>query len=320
MELERLNMEIPPVEEAVPEDDEEKNAMAAELASLREQLEAANAASAAAADQLASLRLSLENAQAGQSAAADQLAALRFSLENAQAGQSAAALSSAADLAALRASHAAEIERLNSGAAVERTRLEERIRVLETRLNLSEEEQAALNQNLSALATGGAQSRELSAAEIAALRGRIRELEGERASLNRNLEDLRGQYNELYILEQDERVPAAAYWALIAAYKSYEASTGDLPDLKNFLGGGEPKNSFPEFNNMVIRMADEILRTGNRDGIANVTNILEVALRISDQKTRRRYLEAMKMRYPNQHEINAFIDILLLHLDLGSTS
>jgi hypothetical protein len=293
MELERLNMEIPPAEAAVPEDDEEKNAMAAELVYLREQLEAANAASAAAAE---------------------QLAVLRFSLENAQAGQSATALSSAADLAALRASHAAEIERLNSSTVIERTRLEERIRVLENRLNLSEEERAALNQNLSTLATGGAQSRELSAAEIAALQARIRELEGERTSLNRNLEDLRGRYNELYILEQDERIPAAAYWALVAAYKSYEASAGALPDLKNFLGDGEPKNSFPEFNNMVIRMADEILRAGNRDGIANVTHILEVTLRISDQATRRRYLEAMKMRYPRQLEVNAFIDILLLHL------
>ncbi|MDR2608216.1 MAG: hypothetical protein LBC57_07470 [Treponema sp.] len=288
MELERLNMQIPPAE-----DDEEKNAMAAELVFLREQLEAANAASAVATD---------------------QLAVLRFSLENAQAGQSAAALSSAADIASLRASHAAEIERLNSNAVIERTRLEERIRLLETRLNMSEEERAALNQNLSALATGGAQSRELSAAEIAALQTRIRELEGERVSLNRNLENLRSQYNELYILEQGERIPAAAYWALIAAYKSYEASDGTLPNLKNFLGDGEPKNSFPEFNNMVIRMADEILRTGNRDGIANVTHILEVTLRITDQDTRRRYLEAMKMRYPNQSEVNAFIDILLLHL------
>jgi hypothetical protein len=65
---------------------------------------------------------------------------------------------------------------------------------------------------------------------------------------------------------------------------------------------------------MVIRMADDILRAGNRDGIANVTHILEVTLRITDQETRRRYLEAMKMRYPNQTEINGFIDILLLHL------
>jgi hypothetical protein len=290
MELERLNMEIPPAEE---EEDSEKNAMALELAILREQLEAANAASAAASEQLAALRLSLSNAQAGQGAAT---------------------LSAAADLAALRAAHAAEIDRLNTGAFTERTRLEERIRLLENRLNLSEAEQAALNQNLSALAAGGAQSRELSAGEITALQARIRELEGERVSLNRNLEDLRGEYNELYILEQDKRVPAAAYWALIAAYKSYEASAGTLPDLKNFLGDGEPKNSFPEFNAMVVRMADEILRVGNRDGIANVTHILEVTLRISDQETRRRYLEAMKMRYPNQREINAFIDILLLHL------
>jgi hypothetical protein len=292
IELERLNMQIPPAEAAV-EDDDEKNAMAAELVFLREQVEAANAASAVATD---------------------QLAALRFSLENAQAGQSAAALSSAADIASLRASHAAEIERINSSAVIERTRLEERIRLLENRLNISEEERAALNQNLSALAAGGTQSREPGAAEIAALQTRIRELEGERVSLNRNLENLRGQYNELYILEQDERIPAAAYWALIAAYKSYEASGGTLPDLKNFLGDGEPKNSFPEFNNMVIRMADEILRAGNRDGIANVTHILEVTLRITDQQTRRRYLEAMKMRYPNQAEVNAFIDILLLHL------
>ncbi|MDR1176812.1 MAG: hypothetical protein LBK83_15220 [Treponema sp.] len=292
IELERLNIQIPPAE-AVVEDDDEKNAMAAELVFLREQLEAANAASAVAAD---------------------QLAVLRFSLENAQAGQSAAALSSAADIASLRASHATEIERINSSAVIERTRLEERIRLLENRLNMSEEERAALNQNLSALASGGAQSRELSAAEIAALQTRIRELEGERVSLNRNLENLRGQYNELYILEQGERIPAAAYWALIAAYKSYEASGGALPDLKNFLGDGEPKNSFPEFNNMVIRMAEEILRAGNRDGIANVTHILEVTLRITDQETRRRYLEAMKMRYPNQFEVNAFIDILLLHL------
>lgn len=292
IELERLNMQIPPAEAAV-EDDDEKNAMAAELVFLREQVEAANAASAVATD---------------------QLAALRFSLENAQAGQSAAALSSAADIASLRASHAAEIERINSSAVIERTRLEERIRLLENRLNISEEERAALNQNLNALAAGGTQGRESGAAEIAALQTRIRELEGERVSLNRNLENLRGQYNELYILEQDERIPAAAYWALIAAYKSYEASGGTLPDLKNFLGDGEPKNSFPEFNNMVIRMADEILRAGNRDGIANVTHILEVTLRITDQQTRRRYLEAMKMRYPNQAEVNAFIDILLLHL------
>ncbi|MDR0656873.1 MAG: V-type ATPase subunit a family protein [Treponema sp.] len=288
MELERLNTQIPPAE-----DDDEKNAMAAELVLLREQLEAANAASAVAADQLAALRLSLENVQAGQSAAA---------------------LSSAADIAALRTSHAAEIERINSGAVIERTRLEERIRLLENRLNMSEEERAALNENLSALATGGAQSRELSAAEIAALQTRIRELEGERVSLNRNLENLRSQYNDLYILEESERIPAAAYWALIAAYKSYESSEGALPDLKNFLGDGEPKNSFPEFNNMVIRMSDQILRAGNRDGIANVTHILEVTLRITDQETRRRYLEAMKMRYPNQSEVNAFIDILLLHL------
>ncbi|MDR2305060.1 MAG: hypothetical protein LBE10_10790 [Treponema sp.] len=293
MELERLNTQIPPAEAAVPEEDEEKIAMAAELASLREQFEAANAASAVASDQMAALRLSLENTRAGQNAAS---------------------LSAAADLAALRASHAAEIERLNSSAVIERTRLEERIRLLENRLNLSEEERAALNQNLSALSMGGTQSRELSAAEIAALQARIRELEGEKVSLNRDLENLRSRYNELYILEQDERIPAAAYWALIAAYKSYEASAGTLPDLKDFLGEGEPKNSFPEFNNMVIRMADEILKAGNRDGIANVTHILEVTLRITDQKTRRRYLEAMKIRYPNQLEVNAFIDILLLHL------
>ncbi|MDR1445424.1 MAG: hypothetical protein LBI90_00870 [Treponema sp.] len=291
MELERL-MQIPPAE-AVAEDDDEKNAMAVELALFRDQLEAANAASAVAADQLAVLRLSLENAQTGQSAAT---------------------LASAAGIEALRASHAAEIERINSSAVIERTRLEERIRLLENRLSMSEEERAALNQDLSALAAGGAQGRELSAAEIAALQTRIRELEGERVSLNRNLENLHSQYNELYILEQGERIPAAAYWALIAAYKSYEASGGALPDLKNFLGGGEPQNSFPQFNNMVIRMADEILRVGNRDGIANVTHILEVTLRITDQETRRRYLEAMKMRYPNQSEVNAFIDILLLHL------
>jgi hypothetical protein len=289
MELERLAMEIP----AEEEEDPEKTAMAGELASLREQLDAANAALDAATEQLASLRLSLSNAQASQSAAE---------------------LSSANDLAALRASHAMEIDRLNTGAFAERNLLEERIRLLEDRLNLSETERTALNQNLSSLAAGGAQSRELSAAEIAALQARIRELEGERTSLNRNLEDLRGEYNELYVLEQGERGPAAAYWALIAAYKSYEASPGALPDLKNFLGDGEPKNSFPEFNDMVVRMADEMLKAGNRDGIANVTHILEVTLRISDQETRRRYLEAMMMRYPNQREINAFITILLRHL------
>jgi chromosome segregation ATPase len=151
-------------------------------------------------------------------------------------------------------------------------------------------------------------------AAVVQLQSRIAVLEAENARLNRDLEAVR--QNASASSEEIGRLrnSADAYQAIVTAYNGYARTNAGMSELETFLAVPQVGTAFPQFASRIKKMAEDMANAGHKEGISNVTYIMDVAFRIKTTETRQKYLQGMKTRYQNEPNITAFIDVLLQRL------
>ncbi|MDR2482163.1 MAG: hypothetical protein LBD08_00845, partial [Treponema sp.] len=196
-------------------------------------------------------------------------------------------------MTALRQEHTRAMTALQRDHAAELTARQERIRTLEGRIAGNERTIRELNSAIAGLKDSGTEPQ---SGEIAALSSRIEEMETANAALSRQRDELQAAYDGIAAQAGNQRGSASAYQSLLSAYQLYDASAGGMTELRNFLNGDATVKSFPRLLERIIRITEEDQAAGYREGVKNAINIIEVALRLNDNETRRRYLIAMKTR------------------------
>ena len=213
----------------------------------------------------------------------------------------------AAMTSSLRQEHSAAMAALQRDHAAELAQRQERISTLEDLIAGNEHTITELNSTIAGLKDSGAAPQ---SAEIAALTSRVEEMETANAALSRQREELQAAHDGIAAQEVNQRAAASSYQSLLSAYRLYDTSTGGMTELRNFLNKDAAAESFPRLLERIIRITEEDQAAGYREGVKSSISIIEVAMRLNDSETRRRYLMAMKTRYPIP-EIGALIDMLL---------
>ncbi|MDR2536374.1 MAG: hypothetical protein LBD29_10140 [Treponema sp.] len=208
-----------------------------------------------------------------------------------------------------------------------------------TRLETENTRLIQANQELAQQATArGQQNQE----DLAVLNNRIAQLEGENTRLAQANQELAQQTpqapkpqqdapdltNQISRLEQENAKLNQTNQEL-----SQQAATqdqqrkADAANLTNRIGQLEQENAKLNQTNQELSqkvektkdLPDEkqiqaMIRAGHKEGIANVTNILETSLRIPTEESRKKYLEGIKPRYANEPDILSFIELLITRL------
>ncbi|MDR3333598.1 MAG: hypothetical protein LBT13_01745 [Treponema sp.] len=209
------------------------------------------------------------------------------------------------------------------------------ILAFENRISLLETENSRLTQSLQEITWESTTVKLYDDATILELGNRIATLEAENTRLSQLNQELTQtnqglmQTNQELVQTNRELATASprvsteadqnknrtdAYQALIDAYSSYTGTSGSLLELERFLDGQETQEAFPGFTDRVKKITDEMVLAAHKEAISNITDILEVALRIQTANTRQRYLESMKVRYSNEPNVIGFVDMLIKRL------
>jgi chromosome segregation ATPase len=113
---------------------------------------------------------------------------------------------------------------------------------------------------------------------------------------------------------EQNQATAETYQNLLGVYAAYARTPGEQQDLDAFLTSREVRGSFPNLNERVSAMITSLVNAGYQEGLSNVTDILDVVLRIQNTETRQRYLESLEARYQNEPNILTFITVLMQRL------
>jgi regulator of replication initiation timing len=114
--------------------------------------------------------------------------------------------------------------------------------------------------------------------------------------------------------DERNRSLAVAYQSITSAYTNYGQRSENFPELERFLNTNSVQNAFPGFADQIRRINTDAANSGYRGGLTNVMEILDVALRIENKNTRRRYLQGLADRHQNNDNIKEFLDILIKRL------
>jgi hypothetical protein len=107
------------------------------------------------------------------------------------------------------------------------------------------------------------------------------------------------------------RPPAESYREVIDAWNQYAAiPSPEMAELQNFLTANAVGNAFPGFMNRIETLTENAALAGHREGISNILDIIETALRIRNLNTRQQYFSGVKLRYAHDAKTAAFIDVL----------
>jgi copper chaperone CopZ/regulator of replication initiation timing len=158
------------------------------------------------------------------------------------------------------------------------------------------------------------------AIQLSALSAQIQLLEQENAELAQQNLQLSNQNRPRATAkpataeEKWDKSLAEAYQSIITAYMEYRRSPGSIPDLERFLNTDRVRNAFPGLAGQIRSLNTEASISGYGEGLTTAIEILEVALRIENKDTRRRYLQSLVERYQNNEHTTNFLNILMKRL------
>ncbi|GHV77442.1 hypothetical protein AGMMS49942_22630 [Spirochaetia bacterium] len=158
------------------------------------------------------------------------------------------------------------------------------------------------------------------AAELGELRTRQREWEQANSENRQLTQTLQERTNSLTAVTESLRQAdqnEALYTGIRDAYTRYNTANGtaaDLPALENFFRTPVVGTAFPGLLDRITALNRQAALDGHREGVGNVRDMVETALRIPTQETRTQYLRGMRERYAGDPAITALVDVLLERL------
>jgi hypothetical protein len=179
------------------------------------------------------------------------------------------------------------------------------IALKDAEINEKEEEiarQTAELDDLSSRLSSSQDQESLLSAQLAALNS-------ENARLARIVDDM-----ELTQGTLDRNVKDAQTLAeLKDAYAQYIKTTesGDVLALQQFLEIATVRTVLPGLHERIIVINQHYAEDGYREGVVNLSNVVQTALRIRNSETRTRYLTGVRDRFQNDPAIRAKIDFLI---------
>jgi hypothetical protein len=147
--------------------------------------------------------------------------------------------------------------------------------------------------------------------DIAALNGEKTILSDENARLRQSLQDQGLSLDMASTDAEKAERDVLALAAVKAAYSRYTASNKDTANLKEFLENPDVLTLFPDFNQYIYMLNQQYAESGYKEGVVNLANVVETALRIRNPDTRQRYLTGVKARFRTDPIITERIDFLI---------